>query len=157
LGFAYLFNVYFWGNKNKMNRTIKFRGKRVDGKGWIYGHLYQGKDGAWITDSININISTHRNFAWWNVIPETVGRFTGYFDKNYNELYHGDTVKEWFVDPVEPEGGFWAHSIIDQYKGCWCVMEIGYDYDKYDEMPTLLHDACNDIEIIGNIHDQKPT
>lgn len=75
-------------------RTIKFRGKRIDNGEWAYGYLYRSEKESWITDSININLSTHRNFAWWQVNPESVGEFIGVNGANVTPIYEGDIFED---------------------------------------------------------------
>ena len=58
-----------------MNRTIKFRGKRIDNGQWVYGDLVQCAHDILILP-INTGWTHHK------VIPETVGQFTGLLDKN---------------------------------------------------------------------------
>jgi len=64
-------------------RTIKFRGLRVDGKGWVYGHYYDDEIQSFIISGINT----------YEVIPESVGQFTGLIDIEGKEIYEGDYVQ----------------------------------------------------------------
>lgn len=70
-----------------MMREILFRAKRKDGKGWVEGFL------------INKNLirkyyknSGHLDFE---IYPETIGQFTGLFDKNGDKIFEGDKIKIW--------------------------------------------------------------
>lgn len=51
-----------------MNRTIKFRGKRIDNGQWVYGFL---------AEDYYINDVNSQDFPSIEIAPETVGQFTG--------------------------------------------------------------------------------
>ena len=120
-----------------MQREIKFRGKRVDNGEFIYGYLYQSELRSWITDSRNINLETHRNIAWFQVIPETVGQYTGLNDRKKREMCEGDIVKR---------------------KGCKRFDSIGFCDGSFtiefngggNDALQIFNDEC---EIVGTIHD----
>ena len=78
-------------------------------------------------------------------------QFTGLQDKNGKDIYESDICREWLVDAVEEEGGFWNYYEIKFEKGCFVCKEIGFTYEK--EGPQNLHECSNDIEIIGNIYE----
>ena len=62
-----------------MVRKIKFRGKDAQGN-WFFGGITE--DRKFIAE----------RFIFKNVIPETVGQFTGFYDKSGNEIYEDDIV-----------------------------------------------------------------
>ena len=74
-------------------REYIFRGKRVDGNGWIEGSLwdYLGTP----------KILSPGNVVGWDVIPESVGQYTGFDEWMLDDasrdakLYEGDIVEVW--------------------------------------------------------------
>lgn len=109
-----------------MNRTIKFRGKRIDNGQWVYGDLVQCDHDILILP-INTGWTHHK------VIPETVGQFTGLLDKKGKEIYEGDIVVSKYSNPGE----------VVFSDGQFCVNYNGY-------CALIPSDA---YETIGNIHD----
>lgn len=123
---------------------ILFRGKTKQ-KNWVEGNgIMQGQDcisyARWV-DICNDRIR-------YEVIPETVGRFTGLTDNNGKKIFEGDIVKNalyrempFIVKYDQSRGGYFPFASGD---GCGCC-----------EIETITPDKNGqvDVEVIGNIYD----
>lgn len=109
-------------------REIKFRGKRLDNGEWVcgdlhlntpYPHIHFGFDGRAKIDT------------------NTIGQFTGLYDKNGKEIYEGDIYRFEHPDSI-----------------CEVSYCMGGGFAGFDFSPTY-HDGNKllDVEVIGNIHD----
>lgn len=140
-------------------REIKFRGKSEDGSGWIFGSLVNNmffkRDGIsainYIVDPDQYpDFSEMEDFEWLavEVIPETVGQYTGLQDKSGKEIYEGDIVNvKYRTFSRESDCGF----IHKRLEVKWIDYSSAFRYvDKFEEIYTMI---AKWSEVIGNIHD----
>lgn len=90
------------------NRTIKFRGKRLDNGKWVYGSLLQGESQSVIAAVEGNSLNVHDCFE---VVPEAVGQFTGMLDRNGKEIYEGDILQSPSGNTVVVKFGYKEHIV----------------------------------------------
>ncbi len=97
-----------------MNRTIKFRGKRLDNGEWVYGDLEYNR--AKNIARIHTYDEDGEYLIQHSVDPATVGQFTGLLDKNGKEIYEGDIL-------LLNTTGLREHCIVEwnSEKAGWCI------------------------------------
>lgn len=134
-------------------REILFRGKRKDNGEWGYGDLIHNDNG--FNDQVFIakliigeNEDKHQfdddeillGWSPYNVIPSTIGQYTGLTDKNGRKIFEGDIVK-YSTNKV---------GIINYGIACFSVQDI-----KSRNNPALdiIFADYSNVEVIGNIYD----
>lgn len=129
-------------------REIKFRGKRKDNNKWVYGDLafLFGKNPfimskcRFFTDHYKGELVDNNEVllgGFVSVKDETMGQFTGLYDKNGKEVFEGDVVKL-------PAGN----------------MRVSFSDGAFVLIPpktNVIYEALglieDEYEIIGNIHE----
>ena len=115
-----------------MMKEILFKGKRVDNGEWTEGYFFKSWDKVFLLwgktdDCPNME----------EVKPETVGQYTGLFDKNGKKIFEGDIVES-------PHG---TQGVVEwQNAECAFLVNIGDDWQTMDD--------CT-YEVVGNIYDKE--
>ena len=134
-------------------REILFRGKREDNQ-WEYGNycIAERLDKSGVEYFI-IDIDAEGSQHY--IIPETVGQYTGLTDKNGKRIFEEDIVKADDYIFVVKYGKCGGVANADNYGYIGFYLEAFSEATKLNARYGLRDDIYyfNDIEIIGNIHD----
>nr|DAV04422.1 MAG TPA: YopX protein [Caudoviricetes sp.] len=140
-------------------RSIKFRGKRIDNGMWVDGDLVTTltPKGSMVTcPAIH---TTNGTIGTFFVHPETVGQFTGLFDKNGKKIYEGDIVKkttksgypdEYIAEIVFRDGSFGLKN-NSRYGLPVCILVKESNWVDGNASGKSTYE----YEIIGNVYENR--
>lgn len=117
-------------------KDIKFKAKRLDGKGWAIGDLLHSYENG----AIIVPIEGGGAFS---VDPSTVCQFTGLKDWEGNEIWEGDIVERVIYDLFK--GSAKVKAVIEYLDGAFVAITDGIPYSLYFKY----------IKVVGNKFDKE--
>ena len=125
-----------------MNREILFRGKRVDNGEWVEGYYCGKVNKTFFSPAEDSAQIIDKDLYWHEVIPETVGQYTGLTDKNGKKIFEGDILS--YIDNDDD-----VQYISVVFEECAFLIEDSGITDS----DLLTGYVCLGLTVVANIHD----
>ena len=132
-----------------VNREILFRGKRIDTGEWAEGFYCGGNERKTLRPCIFVYIPDRQSYDCQDIIPETLGQYTGLYDKNGVRIFENDIVR--YTDlAFNPNIGRFENMIFTSAvtynldNGCFSPFEP-------DTFESYIR--AENVEVIGNRFD----
>lgn len=127
-------------------REIWCRGRRLDNGEWVEGYFWKEFDErCFIGADVGTEWDCQKYRTIVEVIPETVGEYTGLKDKNGKEIFAGDIVSAW------SQGLQAIGDVRARIDGLW-LMYPAYQHGKFWGLCPNPKGGTS-VEIVGNIHE----
>ena len=128
--------------------SIKFKAKRLDGKGWVCGYFYEENGNTYIIENRQKESMLNRNITY-QVDPSTVCQFTGLKDSEGKEIWEGDIL-------LNTNSGSQYTVMYSDYGGAFFIRKIRTVNDDMYLFELSDVDKCIAfIEVIGNKFDKE--
>lgn len=133
-------------------REILFRGKRISDGKWVYGDIFHNHDGRVFIGELIVDDNITKEYddiytlgiGFCEVLPDTIGQYTGLVDKNGEQIFEGDIL----------DSPRWAVSYSGDLQA-GLGMNAGW-YIQRDEFESWSELDCEKYHVIlGNIHDNS--
>lgn len=141
-------------------RTILFRGKRLDIGEWVYGDYFK-HDKVKVCFTTDDPKTKHRIISdgscdwgfeppmeYCDVDPETVGQFIGLYDRKSQPIFEGDILR-YYSDALNDFVGGPCVVKYGEFNCSCCGGVYGWEFEDGDIRDYQYY------EIIGNIHDNE--
>lgn len=127
-----------------MNREIKFRGKDFLKEEWVYGDLVKTKN------FVAIKKTNGDYFHPTQVLPNTVGQYTGLKDCNDKEIYEGD-ILQYIGKRKDNMKKVYRRKVVF-HEGMFAL--LSKELPAYSALNYhCMEDGRSAWSVIGNIHD----
>ena len=127
-------------------RRIKFKAKRLDGKGWVCGYFYEENGNTYIIENRQKESKLNRNLTY-KVDPSTVCQFTGLKDCEGNEVWEGDILLDTIYGRL--------YTVMRSGYGAFFIRNKSVNDDMY-LFELIEEDKCIAFfEVIGNKFDKE--
>ena len=124
------------------------KGRRLDDLSWVRGYVWPGSSSFYIVPynyGVGYDAKGNRvSAAAYEIIPETLGQYTGKDDENHNSIYVGDLVESNF------SGVNQVYEVVFQ-DSSFGLKWLHNDEEHFAAFSSFVNSVS--FRIVGNVHD----